>query len=150
MKIEKNTKKQFSEKYSTNVKDQILAVYEFTNRVLAEGRFIAKDPDFNKNAYKNIKKSLFITTDALEIDIPNDLISSIKKVDEIAVKEYKKEFRGCLYPGIFIICIGVGMYFLIGSLVWPISCIMIAISYIFYGYEQLSRANELTNLSQKK
>ncbi|MGN7811191.1 hypothetical protein [Flavobacterium sp. 22076] len=137
-------------KNTTYLEDQILAVYEFTNHVLEEGRFIVKDPVYNKNVYKNIKESLFLTADAFNVEISNELISNIKKVDEIAVKEYKKEFRGCLYPGIFIICIGVGMYFLIDSLMWIICCTMIAMCYIFYGYEQLSRANELTNLSQKK
>ncbi|WP_128414694.1 hypothetical protein [Flavobacterium sp. Root901] len=143
MEIEKIIEKVLVGHNTTYLEDQILAVYEITNRVLKDGRFSPKAPPYNKAQYQANKELLFLAAKDVNEGIPHELISNIQKTDAIAVKEYKNQYHGYIYPGIFIIFIGLGAYFLMNSLIWLICCIIIGIYFGLYSFEQLKKANDL-------
>jgi len=134
MEIEKIIKKRSIGQNTTYVEDQFLAVYEFAEDVLKNGKFL-KDSVYSKNAYIKLKELLVLTTKDADIEIPYELTSLIKKVDAIAVKEYKIEIKQSVALGVFFILMGIVSYFLIYSLIFTILVPIVGIYWIVYALE---------------
>ncbi|GAA3756016.1 hypothetical protein GCM10022423_02630 [Flavobacterium ginsengiterrae] len=120
-------------------KDALILIDEITNVVLSKGKFeVGENAVCTKKAYILAKRTLF----AYNSKISSELESKIRIVDEIIVKENKNEFIiYLLAPGIFILVLGIAMYFLIGSILWTICCAMITIGFVLLGLERLKKAN---------